>query len=298
MDLTRHATTLGSHLKQKYGERVHKVSVNGAFTCPNRDGSKGLGGCTFCNNASFAPSAKLITPVQEQVLAGQKVIKRRNGAERFLAYFQAYTNTYADINYLRELYESALSTPNVIGMSVGTRPDCVPDAVLDLLQSYQQQGHEIWLELGLQSAFDESLDRVNRGHGLAEYVDAVARAKQRGLQICTHLIAGLPGEQPEDTLKSLDKVLEIGTDGLKIHPLHVVKGTQLAREWKRGEYQPMSQQAYVQLVAEVIRRTPKSIIFHRFTGTASEELLLAPAWCSKKWTVLNDICKELELHAA
>ena len=199
MDLTKHATTLGRHLKQKWGERVHKVSINAAFTCPNRDGSKGIGGCTFCNNASFSPSSKIITPVEEQVLAGQKVIIKRTGAKKYLAYFQSYTNTYAEINYLRELYESALNSPNVIGISVGTRPDCVPDAVLDLLQSYQQQGHEVWLELGLQSAFDESLNRVNRGHGFAEYVDAIKRARKRGLQICTHLIAGLPREKPEDT---------------------------------------------------------------------------------------------------
>ncbi|WP_250657459.1 TIGR01212 family radical SAM protein [Alkalimarinus coralli] len=298
MDLTKHATTLGHHLKQKWGERVHKVSINAAFTCPNRDGSKGIGGCTFCNNASFSPSdRKIVTPVEDQVLAGQQVIVKRTGAKKYLAYFQSYTNTYAEIEYLRELYESALNSPNVIGISVGTRPDCVPDAVLDLLQSYQQQGHEVWLELGLQSSFDASLDRVNRGHGFAEYVDAVKRARARGLQICTHLIAGLPGEKPEDTLVSLDKVLALGTDGLKIHPLHVVKGTQLAREWKRGEYHPMSQSEYVALVAEVIRRTPKSVVFHRFTGTASEELLLAPAWCSKKWVVLNEICTELETRA-
>lgn len=299
MDLTKHATTLGSHLKRKWGERVHKVSINAAFTCPNRDGSKGVGGCTFCNNASFSPTdRKIVTPVPEQVLAGQKVIIKRTGAKKYLAYFQSYTNTYAEINYLRELYESALNSPNVIGLSVGTRPDCVPDAVLDLLQSYQQQGHEVWLELGLQSSFDESLKRVNRGHGFAEYVDAVQRARKRGLQVCTHLIAGMPGEKPEDTLVSLEKVLALGTDGLKVHPLHVVKGTQLAREWKRGEYQPMSQEEYVALMAEIIRRTPKSIIFHRFTGTASEELLLAPAWCSKKWVVLNDICVALEKQCA
>lgn len=298
MDLTKHATTLGGYLKQKWGERVHKVSINAAFTCPNRDGSKGIGGCTFCNNASFSPSdRKIVTPVPEQVLAGQKVIIKRTGAKKYLAYFQSYTNTYAEINYLRELYESALNSPNVIGLSVGTRPDCVPDAVLDLLQSYQQQGHEVWLELGLQSSFDESLQRVNRGHGFAEYVDAVTRARKRGLQVCTHLIAGMPGERPEDTLLSLEKVLALGTEGLKIHPLHVVKGTQLAREWKRGEYQPMTQDEYVKLVAEIVRRTPKSVIFHRFTGTASEELLLAPAWCSKKWVVLNDICVELENRA-
>lgn len=295
MDLTKHATTLGRHLKQKWGERVHKVSINAAFTCPNRDGTKGIGGCTFCNNSSFSPTdKKVVTPIAEQVQAGQNVILKRTGAKKYLAYFQSYTNTYAEISYLKSLYENALNHPDVVGISVGTRPDCVPDPVLDLLQSYQQQGHEVWLELGLQSSFDRSLERVNRGHGFAEYVDAIKRAQKRDLQICTHLIAGMPGETPKDTLITLEKVLALGTQGLKIHPLHVVKGTQLAREWKRGEYEPMSQEDYVELVAEVIRRTPQSVIFHRFTGTASDDLLLAPQWCSKKWRVLNDICTTLE----
>ncbi|MCP5160120.1 MAG: TIGR01212 family radical SAM protein [Hahellaceae bacterium] len=293
MDLTQYATTLGSYLKAKWGVPVHKVSVNGAFTCPNRDGNKGIGGCTFCNNASFSPSSKLIDPVAEQIVLGQQQIRKRKPAEKFIAYFQAYTNTYADIDYLKQLYDSALTQPGIIGMSVGTRPDCVPDRVLALLASYQQQGHEIWLELGLQSARDESLARVNRGHGFAEYEDAIQRAHAYGLKVCTHLIVGLPGELADDSLYSLDKVLALGVEGLKIHPLHVVKGTQLARQWKQGEYRPMLEQDYVRVAAEMVARTPRSVVFHRLTGTASEDLLLAPEWCRRKWTVLNAICDEL-----
>ncbi len=294
MDLTQYATTLGSYLKAKWGVSVHKVSVNGAFTCPNRDGVKGIGGCTFCNNASFSPASKLIEPVAEQIEIGQRQIRKRKPAEKFIAYFQAYTNTYADIDYLKGLYDAALGQPGIIGMSVGTRPDCVPDAVLALLADYQAQGHEIWLELGLQSANDAALARVNRGHGFAEYEDAVVRAHAFGLKVCTHLIVGLPGESADDSLLSHERVLALGVEGLKVHPLHVVKGTQLAREWKRGEYQPLAEHDYVRVAAEIVARTPKNVVFHRLTGTASDDLLLAPDWCSKKWRVLNAICDVLK----
>lgn len=297
MDLTQHITTFGAYLKQRWGQPVHKVSVNGGFTCPNRDGSKGIGGCTFCNNVSFSPAARAQTSVAEQIATGQARIRKRKPATHFIAYFQTYTNTYADIDELRALYDEALAQPDVVGLSIGTRPDCVPDPVLDLLARYQQQGKEIWLELGLQSAFDESLARVNRGHGWAEYEDALRRAHQRGLKICTHLIVGLPGESAADSLISLEKVLALGTEGLKIHPLHVVKGTQLAREWKRGEYQPIAEEDYVQVAARMIRRTPRHVVFHRLTGTASEDLLLAPQWCARKWPVLNAIAEEVQrLH--
>lgn len=293
MDLTRYLTTFGAYLKGKWGEPVHKVTINAEFTCPNRDGSKGIGGCTFCNNASFSPATKRPVPIIEQVAQGQLQIRKRKPADKFLAYFQAYTNTYGDVDYLRQVYDEALAQPGIIGLSVGTRPDCVPDPVLDLLAEYQQRGQEVWLELGLQSAHDEALARVNRGHGFAEYVDAMQRARQRDLKICTHLIVGLPGEVPEDSFDSLDKVLEQGTHGLKIHPLHVVRCTQLARQWYRGDYQAISEDDYVRVTAEMIRRTPRSVIFHRLTGTASDDLLLAPEWCRKKWRVLNAIGETL-----
>lgn len=289
MDLSKYVNTFGQAMLAHYGERVHKVAIDAGFTCPNRDGSIGRGGCTFCNNVSFSPNGRKPNMIAEQIEAGRRVITKRTGAKKYIAYFQAYTNTYADVRELTQLYDEALKEPDVIGLDVGTRPDCVPDAVLDLLANYQQQGYEVWLELGLQSAHDETLDHVNRGHGFAEYEQAVLKARSRGIKVCTHLILGLPGESTQHHMSSLKRVLQLGVDGLKFHPLHVVKGTQLANEWRRGEYQPLSMIDYVSDVVEMIRRTPDDVIFHRLTGTASTDVLLAPKWCSKKWQVLNAI---------
>jgi len=293
MNLANHLNTFGQHLLHRHGERVHKLALNASFTCPNRDGSKGQGGCTFCNNASFNPQGRQPPTIAEQIAAGRAVLAKRTGAKKFLAYFQAYTNTYAALEVLKPLYDQALAEPDVIGLSVGTRPDCVPDAVLDLLADYQAQGYEVWLELGLQSSFDTTLARVNRGHGFAAYADAMQRAHARRLQVCTHLIVGLPGETLSHNLTTLERVLALGTQGLKLHPLHIVKGTQLANEWRRGEYQPMTLEGYVDMAVALIRQTPPEIIFHRVTATASPDILLAPVWCSQKWRVLNTITERL-----
>ena len=298
MILSQFVNTFGQAMLARYGERVHKVAIDAGFTCPNRDGSIGRGGCTFCNNVSFSPNGRQPNFIADQIESGRQVLRKRTGAKKYIAYFQAYTNTYADICELTALYDEALKEPDVIGLDVGTRPDCVPDKVIDLLVSYQDKGYEVWLELGLQSAFDETLDHVNRGHGFAEYEEAVLKARSRGLKVCTHLILGLPGESTEHHIKSHERVLELGVDGLKFHPLHVVKGTQLANEWRRGEYQPMTMSNYVSDVVELINRTPADVIFHRLTGTASSDVLLAPEWCSKKWQVLNAITAALAKQAA
>jgi radical SAM protein (TIGR01212 family) len=294
MMLSDRVHTFGQWLKNKHGERVHKIALDAGFTCPNRDGSKGIGGCTFCNNASFSPNGRQPAPLHDQLASGRRGIARRTGARKYLAYFQAYTNTYAHVDSLKVMYDQALAMEGMIGMSVGTRPDCVPPAVLDLLASYRERGMEVWLELGLQSAFDESLKRVNRGHGLGEYIAACREARSRGIPVCTHLIVGMPGETSRHSLETLDIVLDIGTDGLKLHPLHVVKGTQLANEWRRGEYTPLSLDEYVQIATDLIERTPREVIYHRVTGTAPAELLLAPTWCAGKWPVVNAIVAELE----
>jgi uncharacterized protein len=292
--LAEQVPTFGQYLLNRYGERVHKIALDSAFTCPNRDGTKGQGGCTFCNNVTFSPNGRQPKPVQEQIESGRQVIRKRTGALKYLAYFQAYTNTYDRIERLERLYSEALAEPDVIGLSIGTRPDCVPDPVLDLLAGYQDEGHEVWLELGLQSAFDKTLERINRGHGLAEYRDAIVRARGRGLKVCTHLIAGLPGETAHHCSESLSRVLELGTDGLKLHPLHVVKGTRLANTWRSGDYQPLSLREYVRIAANLVEQTPDPIVWHRLTGTASLSLLLAPLWCAEKWRVLNGITRELQ----
>lgn len=293
VSLANQVHTFGQYLMARHGERVHKIAIDAAFTCPNRDGTKGIGGCTFCNNASFSPHGRQPRPIAEQIAAGRRVIRRRTGARKYLAYFQAYTNTYAAVETLRRFYDTALAEPDVIGLSVGTRPDCVPDAALDLLAAYQDTGYEVWLELGLQSGFDETLRRVNRGHGLAEYRATVTAARARGLKVCTHLIAGLPGEKAGHCRESLQRVLDIGTDGLKLHPLHVVKGTRLANQWRCGEYTPLTREQYVAIAADLVQRAPSEIVWHRLTGTASQDILLAPAWCSEKWSVLNAIEEEL-----
>jgi len=285
--------TFGRAMLQRYGERVHKIAIDASFTCPNRDGSKGRGGCSFCNNVSFSPNGRTPAPIPQQLAAGRRVIRKRTGAGKYLAYFQAYTNTYADTARLRQLYDEALAEPDIIGLAVGTRPDCVPVEVLDLLAGYRQQGYEIWLELGLQSAFDETLRRVNRGHGFGEYRTTLLQARARGLQVCTHLIIGLPGEGERHYRETLQRVLELGVDGLKLHPLHVVKGTRLANEWRRGEYRPLALDDYIASVVQLVLLTPGDVIFHRLTGTAPRSILLAPEWCSKKWLVLNRIAGEL-----
>lgn len=278
----------------RYGERVHKVSIDASFTCPNRDGSLGIGGCTFCNNVSFSPNGRQPAEIKQQIDAGKFIIRKRTGARKYIAYFQAYTNTYAETELLKRQYNLALAEPDVIGLAVGTRPDCVADSVLDLLADYQNCGYEVWLELGLQSSFDKTLERVNRGHNFEAYRSTLKRARQRGIQVCTHLIIGLPGENEKHYASTLDRVLELGVDGLKLHPLHVVKGTQLANEWRRGEYQPLRQNDYVQIAADLIQQTPQNIIYHRLTATASKDILLAPDWCAKKWRPLNMIAAELE----
>ena len=293
MNLSDYVNTFGMAMLRRYGERVHKIAIDASFTCPNRDGTIGRGGCTFCNNVSFSPNGRTPDPLAEQIAAGQRVIRKRTGAQKYLAYFQAYTNTYADVDQLKQLYDQALAVPHVIGLAVGTRPDCVPEPVLDLLADYQQQGHEVWLELGLQSAFDESLRRVNRGHGFSEYKTALLNARNRQLQVCTHLIIGMPGETRKHSETSLERVLELGVDGLKLHPLHVVKGTQLANEWRRGEYRPLSLDEYIDTATRLILNTPPEVVYHRVTGTASRKILLAPAWCAEKWRVINRITEAL-----
>jgi hypothetical protein len=292
--LADYVHTFGQNIRARYGERVHKIAIDADFTCPNRDGSKGRGGCTFCNNASFSPNGLRPASIPEQIAAGRRVIRKRTGARLYIAYFQAYTNTYASIDKLRSIYNEALTQRDVVGLSVGTRPDCVPSEVLDLLADYHDQGYEVWVELGLQSSFDHTLKRVNRGHGYAEYHQAVLKAHRRGLKVCTHLMIGLPGENQTHSYITLRRVLAHGVEGLKIHPLHVVKGTRIANEWRRREYIPLALNDYITTICDLIEMTPPEVIYHRLTGTAPANLLLAPSWCGKKWEVLNGIRDELK----
>ena len=293
MTLSERVNTFGQYLLSRHGERVHKIALDAGFTCPNRDGTKGRGGCSFCNNVSFSPDADTRLDLTAQIAKARRAIARRTRARKFIAYFQAYTNTYAKVEALEALYRAALKEPDMVGISIGTRPDCVSSDVLDLLDRYRDQGLEVWLELGLQSAFDKTLERVNRGHTFAEYRATALAARQRGIPVCTHLIVGLPGETEEHCHATLDAVLEAGVDGLKLHPLHIVKHTLLAHQWRKGEYVPLSREGYIAMAANLIERTPANIIYHRVTATASRDVLLSPDWCAEKWNLLNGIETEL-----
>lgn len=290
--LSEFVETFGQQLLHQFGERIHKVTVDADFTCPNRDGLRGHGGCTFCNNRSFNQTTTRIS-IKDQIRAGMACVVRRTGARKVIAYFQTYTNTYGPLDKLRLAYEEALSVPGVIGLSIGTRPDCISEAVAELASSFRLRKIKVWIELGLQSSFDTTLKRINRGHSFNEYIKAIHLLQRYELPVCTHLIIGLPGENREHVLETLARVLSLGLAGLKLHPLHVVKGSQLAHDWRTGRHEPLSFSTYVNIAADIIERTPRHIAFHRLTGTAKTTLLLAPSWCSGKWRVLNAITSEL-----
>jgi uncharacterized protein len=290
MQLHEMVNTLGQDLKRRHGEKIHKLSIHGAFSCPNRDGTLGRGGCTFCNVSSFADESAQQLSVMAQLKARREEVTR---ARRYLAYFQAYTSTYAEVAYLKQMYEEALSVSDMVGLCVGTRPDCVPDAVLDLLAGYQSQGYEVWLELGLQSANDETLRRINRGHGYEAYADAVRRAQVRSIKVCTHLIVGLPGEQAMESVQTLQRVVETGVEGIKLHPLHVVTGSTLGKAWLAGRLVVPTLAEYVAAAVAMIQHTPPEVVYHRVSASARKPTLLAPDWCENRWTAMSLIAAGL-----
>lgn len=284
--------TFSNYLKQHWGRKIRKLSLHGDFTCPNRDGSIGKGGCTFCNVSSFVDTTAKRQTISEQIVTRRHELTRKT--DGYLAYFQAYTSTYAEVSRLKALYDDALKQPGIIGLAVGTRPDCVPDEVLKLLADYQHQGQEIWLELGLQTAHDQTLKRINRGHTFADYCKTITRAQHYGIKVCTHLIVGLPGELREESLATLANVLDCGVDGLKIHPLHVVDGSIMAKAWHANRLKTLSLDEYVDTATTMIQMTPSDVIFHRISAHARPPTLIAPQWCSQKWTAPHAILQRLK----
>lgn len=295
MQLQKLVNMFGGDLARRYGEKVHKLTLHGGFSCPNRDGTIGRGGCTFCNVASFADETQQNHSITEQLAYQATRVSR---AQRYLAYFQAYTNTWAEVQVLRAMYQQAVGQANIVGLCVGTRPDCVPEAVLDLLSEYQQQGYEVWLELGLQTAHDKTLHRINRGHDFACYQRTTRLARQRGLNVCSHLIVGLPGEGEGECLATLQRVVETGVDGIKLHPLHIVTGSTMARAWQTGRLSGIELDAYTRAAGEMIRHTPPEVIYHRISASARRPTLLAPLWCENRWTGMVELDKYLNAHGA
>ncbi|MBN3491388.1 TIGR01212 family radical SAM protein [Vibrio neptunius] len=291
MQLHELVNTIGQDLQRRYGEKVHKLTLHGGFSCPNRDGTIGRGGCTFCNVASFSDEKNQIKSIYEQLKDRAGEISR---AEKYLAYFQAYTSTYAEVEVLKRMYEQALKAANIVGLCVGTRPDCVPDAVLELLASYVQRGYEVWLELGLQTANNHTLKRINRGHDFNCYASIAKRARALGIKVCTHLIVGLPKETHQDNIDTMRKVIDVGTDGIKLHSLHIVEGSTMAKAWKAGKLNAPSLQQYVDTASAMIRMTPPDIVFHRVSSAARRPTLLAPLWCENRWLAMTEIGRTLE----
>lgn len=290
MQLHELVNTIGQDLQRRYGEKVHKLTLHGGFSCPNRDGTIGRGGCTFCNVASFADEETQIKSIQQQLSDRAGEITR---AKRYLAYFQAYTSTYAEVQVLKSMYEQALEAADIVGLCVGTRPDCVPDSVLELLASYVEQGYEIWLELGLQTANDQTLKRINRGHDFECYAEITRRARALGIKVCTHLIVGLPKETRVDNVATLQQVLAVGTDGIKLHGLHIVEGSTMAKAWKAGKLSAPELDDYVAIASELIRMTPPDVVYHRVSSAARRPTLLAPLWCENRWVAMTEIGRSL-----
>lgn len=267
------------YLKQTFGGRVHKVSIDGGFTCPNVDGAVAVGGCVFCDNRSFSPSRRLPrNSVTAQLDAGIHHISNRFKVNRFLAYFQPGTNTYAPIPKLRSLFFEAIAHPQVVGLAVGTRPDCVPDEVIELLQELAG-GTWLSVELGMQSSHDRSLDWMNRGHHHQAFVDAVERCRGRGFEIAAHVILGLPGESHNDMRDTARELARLKIDAVKLHNLYAVHNTPLVDWVGRGEVKLLDRDEYVQIVADFLELLPPTCRIERIGGDAPPDFLLGPTWC-------------------
>lgn len=296
MQLTHYVNTFGKHLKARFGTRVRKLSVDANFSCPNRDGSIGRGGCTFCNMDSFVKPKQHLLSVTEQLALRRQEMKHKN--IQYIAYFQAYSSTYGETAYLKALYQQALEAPDIVGISIGTRPDCLSEEVLALLAEYQHQGKEVWLELGLQTSHDRTLKRINRGHNFACYQHAAQQVQAYGINLCCHLILGLPGEERDDYRASLTRVLDTGVQGIKLHPLHVVAGSALARTWRNGRLNILSLDDYTEAAVDLIQHTPWEVIYHRVTAKGRPPVLLAPDWCGDRWSSMVAIGKRLAATGA
>ena len=288
-----HINSYGHYLRSRFGFRISKVNVDAGFTCPNRDGSKGTGGCIYCNNVSFSPKGtQSVVPLEEQIATGMAYHRLRLGSQKFIIYFQKYTNTYGSVELLSKLYRRALDHPDVIGISVGTRPDALSDEALDLLTDIARTKY-VCLELGLQSMDDAILNRINRGHTLDDFIGAVNRAAGRNIDICSHLIHGFSGENAADFLKTADLMAALPVDSLKLHQLHAVEGTELAALYRRGEFTPLTLEAYIATVADFLELLPPRIAIQRLYGSAPLEISVAPQWGLKNNQMWYAIVNEL-----
>lgn len=287
--------SLDYEMKHRFGEKVYKISLDGGLTCPNRDGTLDTRGCIFCSGSGSgdfaAPRCSSVTAQITQGIEGIK--KRKQVGRKFIAYFQSFTNTYAPVSYLEPLYKEALAHPDVVMLSIATRPDCLPPDVLQLLAECNRIKPVI-VELGLQTSSETTAQFIRRGYPLSVYDEAVTKLKAIGIEVVTHVIAGLPGETKQDFYNTLSHVAACQSDGIKIQLLHILKGTDLAALYESGQCPVLTQEEYIDLVLQSIALLPPEMTIHRLTGDGPKELLLAPLWSSRKREVLNEIHKQLK----
>ena len=280
-------------LRQIFGHRVQKVSIDAGFTCPNVDGTVALGGCNFCDNRSFSPSRRLPRQtILEQIDEGIRRLKRRYTCDHFTAYFQPATNTYAEVEKLRQVYFEAVSHPKVVAMAIGTRPDCVPDEVIDLLEEVASKVY-LSVEYGMQTMHDRSLEWMNRGHDHDSMLDAMERSRGRGFEICAHIMLGLPGESYEDMMETAREAARLKLDSIKIHNLYAVKNTPLGEQVERGEVELMGRDDYIKTLVDFLEVLPPTTIVERISGEAPGDYFIGPSWCLDKPGVLNALESEM-----
>lgn len=277
-------------LKRQFGQKIYKVSLDGGMSCPNRDGTVGTGGCTFCSqggSGEFAVGRTGYPDVWEQIeQAKTRVHRKISGEGKYIAYFQSYTNTYAPVDYLRTLFERAITHPDIVALSVGTRPDCLGDEVVALLKELNRQ-KPVWVELGLQTIHEKTAERIHRGYRLEVFEDAYRRLKEAGLTVVVHVILGLPGETKEEMLETVDYLGKIPVDGIKLQLLHILKGSQMATEYEKNPFSLMELEEYLDLILTCVARLPQSVVIHRLSGDGAKALLIGPAWSANKKLVLN-----------
>ena len=286
-------TTLNNYLKERFGEKVYKIALNGGFTCPNRDGSIDTRGCIFCSkggSGDFAESPDLT--ITEQIENGKKRLEKKIKNGKYIAYFQAFTNTYAPVERLRTIYEEAINHPDIVALSIGTRPDCLGDDVLALLDELNKI-KPIFVELGLQTINEDTAKYIRRGYTLEVYDKAVADLHKIGINVVTHIILGLPNESKEDMLNSVKYACKV-TDGIKLQLLHILKGTDLAKDYEQGKFEMLTLEQYTEIIKECVQIIPENVVIHRLTGDGAKKDLIAPLWSADKKTVLNKINRALK----
>ena len=286
--------SLNYFLRNKFGEKVFKISLDGGFSCPNRDGTISRGGCVFCSEKGSGDFAgNRYTSIHKQFEDIKIMMNKKWKNGKYIAYFQAYTNTYAPVEVLREKYYEALKEEGVVALAIATRPDCLPEEVLDLLEEINKKFY-VWVELGLQTVNDDIALKINRGYKLEVFEDAIKRLKKRNIDFVVHSILGLPGEDKTDMLKTIDYIAHSGAKGIKFHLLHLMKDTPMVKLYENRELKFLSQEDYIDLICKGIAMLPQDMVVHRLTGDAPRNLLIGPMWSLKKWEILNAIDKALE----